>query len=89
MLNIEKTEEFLIDESFGQKLKDMAIFFGTIIPVAVTIIQLLLQKNKKNKQQRADISASITYLNLEYIFHRLRCPSFFFCIQIKSPFIIK
>jgi hypothetical protein len=30
MLNIERTEEFLVDESFGQKLKDMAIFFATI-----------------------------------------------------------
>jgi hypothetical protein len=44
MLNIKKTEEFLIDVSFGQKLKDMAIFFATIIPVAVGIIQLLLPK---------------------------------------------
>jgi hypothetical protein len=44
MLNIKKSEEFLVDESFGERLKDMAIFFATIIPVAVTIIQLLLPK---------------------------------------------
>jgi hypothetical protein len=37
-------DTFLVDESTGKRLKDMAIFFATIIPVAVAVIQLLLQK---------------------------------------------
>jgi hypothetical protein len=43
IMNIKETETFLVDEPIGKKIKDMAIFFATIIPVAVTIIQLLLQ----------------------------------------------
>jgi hypothetical protein len=37
-------DTFLIDESMGKRLKDMAIFFATIIPVAIAVIQLLLQR---------------------------------------------
>jgi len=37
-------EPFLVDESFGKRIKDMAIFFATIIPVAIAIIQLLIPK---------------------------------------------
>jgi hypothetical protein len=44
ILNVQETDNFLIDESLGRKIKDLAIFFATIIPVAVTIIQLLLSK---------------------------------------------
>jgi hypothetical protein len=33
---------FLVYESIGKKIKDMAIFFATIIPVAVTVTQLIL-----------------------------------------------
>jgi hypothetical protein len=44
MLNIQEADNFLIDESLGRKIKDLAIFFATIIPVAVTIIQILLPK---------------------------------------------
>jgi hypothetical protein len=44
ILNIKNPDTFLVDESIGKKLKDMAIFFATIIPVAVTVIQLLLQR---------------------------------------------
>jgi hypothetical protein len=42
--NIKEPEQFLIDESLGHKIKDMAVFFATIIPVAIAIIQLWLQK---------------------------------------------
>jgi hypothetical protein len=43
--NVEDDKDtFLVDESIGKRLKDMAIFFATIIPVAVAVIQLLLQK---------------------------------------------
>jgi hypothetical protein len=44
VLNIKDTDTFLVDESIGKKIKDMAIFFATIIPVTVTVIQFLLQK---------------------------------------------
>lgn len=37
-------ETFLVEESIGKRLKDMAIFFATIIPVAIAVIQLLLQR---------------------------------------------
>ena len=37
-------QTFLIEETIGKRMKDMAIFFATIIPVAIAIIQLLLQK---------------------------------------------
>jgi hypothetical protein len=37
-------DTFLVDESIGKKIKDMAIFFVTIIPVAITVMQLLLQR---------------------------------------------
>jgi hypothetical protein len=42
--NIQESEKFLIDESLGQKIKDMAAFFATTIPIAIAIIQLFLQK---------------------------------------------
>ena len=44
ILDIKETDTFLVDESIGKKIKDMAIFFATIIPVTVTVIQFLLQK---------------------------------------------
>jgi hypothetical protein len=44
IVNVKDTDAFLVDESIGKKLKDMAIFFATIIPVAITVIQLLLQR---------------------------------------------
>jgi hypothetical protein len=44
IMNVKETETFLVDESIGKRLKDMAIFFATIIPVAVAVIQLLLPK---------------------------------------------
>jgi hypothetical protein len=44
ILNVKDTETFLVDESIGKRIKDMAIFFATIIPVAVAVIQLMLQK---------------------------------------------
>jgi hypothetical protein len=44
ILDVKETDTFLVDESIGKRIKDMAIFFTTIIPVAVTIIQLLLQR---------------------------------------------
>ena len=44
IMNVKETETFLVDESIGKRIKDMAIFFATIIPVAITIIQLLLQR---------------------------------------------
>lgn len=44
ILNVQDTDTFLIDESIAKKIKDMTIFFATIIPVAVTVIQLLLQR---------------------------------------------
>ena len=44
ILNVKNYSTFLVDESIGKKIKDMAIFFATIIPVAVTVIQLLLQQ---------------------------------------------
>jgi hypothetical protein len=44
VLNVGDTETFLVDESIGKRIKDMAIFFATIIPVAVAVIQLLLPK---------------------------------------------
>ena len=37
-------DTFLVEESIGKRIKDMAIFFATIIPVAVAVIQLLLQQ---------------------------------------------
>ena len=37
-------DTFLVDESLGKRLKDMAIFYATIIPVAIAIIQLMLQR---------------------------------------------
>lgn len=37
-------DTFLVDESIGKKIKDMAIFFATIIPVVITVIQLMLQR---------------------------------------------
>ena len=36
-------DTFLVEESIGKRIKDMAIFFATLIPVAVAVIQLLLQ----------------------------------------------
>jgi hypothetical protein len=42
--NIQEADNFLIDESLGKKIKDLAIFFATIIPVAITLIQILLPK---------------------------------------------
>jgi len=42
--HIHESQEFLIEELIGQRIKDLAIFFATIIPVAVGIIQLLLSK---------------------------------------------
>ena len=33
-------DTFLVEESIGKRIKDMAIFFATIIPVAVAVIQL-------------------------------------------------
>jgi hypothetical protein len=45
IMNVKDDKDpFLVDESIGKRLKDMAIFFATIIPVVVTVIQLLLQK---------------------------------------------
>jgi hypothetical protein len=44
ILNIKNPDTFLVDESIGKRIKDMAIFFATIIPVAITVIQLLLQR---------------------------------------------
>jgi hypothetical protein len=44
ILNAKNSATFLVDESIGKKIRDMAIFFATIIPVAVTVIQLLLQQ---------------------------------------------
>jgi hypothetical protein len=44
ILNVKNPDTFLVDESIGMRIKDMAIFFATIIPVAVAVIQLLLQK---------------------------------------------
>jgi|SRR5215217_7196148 hypothetical protein len=44
ILNVQDTDTFLVDESIGKKIKDLAIFFATIIPVAITVIQLLLQR---------------------------------------------
>jgi hypothetical protein len=43
-MNVKETETFLVDESIGKRMRDMAIFFATIIPVAITVIQLLLQR---------------------------------------------
>jgi hypothetical protein len=43
ILNVKDTDTFLVDESIWKRIKDMAIFFATIIPVAITIIQLLLR----------------------------------------------
>jgi hypothetical protein len=40
--NVSDTKKFLIEESIGKKLKDLIIFYVTIIPVAIAIIQLLL-----------------------------------------------
>jgi hypothetical protein len=37
-------DTFLVEESISKRIKDMAIFFATIIPVAIAIIQLLLQR---------------------------------------------
>lgn len=44
IVNVKETDTFLVDESIGKRIKDMAIFFATIIPVAITVIQLLLQR---------------------------------------------
>jgi hypothetical protein len=35
ILNVKDTDTFLVDESIGKRIKDMAIFFATIIPVAI------------------------------------------------------
>lgn len=42
ILNVKDTDTFLVDESIVKRIKDMAIFFATIIPVVVTVIQLML-----------------------------------------------
>jgi hypothetical protein len=42
--NVQEIKNFLIEESTGQRIKDLAIFFATIIPVGIAIIQLLLPK---------------------------------------------
>ena len=42
IVNVDDTKKFLIEESIGKRLKDLIIFFATIIPVAIAIIQLLL-----------------------------------------------
>ena len=39
-------DTFLVDQSIGKRIKDMAIFFATIIPVAITVIQLFLQQQQ-------------------------------------------
>ena len=42
--NVQETKKFLVEQSIRDRIKDLAIFFATIIPVAITIIQLLLPK---------------------------------------------
>jgi hypothetical protein len=44
IMNVKETGTFLVDESLGKRIKDMAIFFATIIPVVITIIQFILQR---------------------------------------------
>jgi hypothetical protein len=39
--NAIETEKFLIGESIGQRIKDVAIFFATMIPVIIAVIQIL------------------------------------------------
>ena len=39
--NVQKTGNFLIEKSLGQKIKDLATYFATIIPLIVAVIQLL------------------------------------------------
>ena len=41
IIDSEKKEEFLIEESLVERIKDLAVFFATIIPVGITIIRLL------------------------------------------------
>jgi hypothetical protein len=42
IVNVDDPKKFLIEESIGKRLKDLIIFFATIIPVAIAIIQLFL-----------------------------------------------
>ena len=42
IVNVDDPKKFLTEESIGKRLKDLIIFFATIIPVAIAIIQLFL-----------------------------------------------
>jgi hypothetical protein len=42
---IQEPKQFLVEESIVQRIKDVAIFFATIIPVALAIIQMLMPKD--------------------------------------------
>lgn len=43
---VKNPEDFLIDKSFAHDVKDVAIFFATVIPVVIAIIQLFMQSPK-------------------------------------------
>ncbi|HEY7227809.1 MAG TPA: hypothetical protein VH481_06760 [Nitrososphaeraceae archaeon] len=45
--HLKNPEDFLIDKSFAHEVKDLAIFFATIVPVVIAIIQLFLQSPKQ------------------------------------------
>lgn len=42
--NIQETKNFLVEQSMLDRITDLGIFFATIIPVAIALIQLLLPK---------------------------------------------
>ena len=42
LANIKETDDILIEESIGQRIKDLSVFFATIIGVIVAIIQYIL-----------------------------------------------
>jgi hypothetical protein len=44
--DLENPENFLIDKSLAHEVKDVAIFFATVIPVVIAIIQLFMQSPK-------------------------------------------
>ena len=42
--NIQDPKQFLIEESISERIKDNAIFFATVIPVLITVTQLLIPR---------------------------------------------
>lgn len=46
MLKVSEIENFLIEKSFVNKVKDVSLFLVTVIPVIIAIIQILLPQKQ-------------------------------------------